>query len=284
MITDFNCDKAYFSALLPKVAPVAFKELTAAFDKHNVSYSLLEGTRDIWCRDYMPIQVAEKRFAEYLYDPDYLQGTKKDRESITNGGSVARELGFELDDNLRDIRIDGGNVVRCDGKVIMTAKVFEENPGYTVRKLSALLEEGFGAEVIFVPWDTEEYFGHADGICRYIGGDRVLMTNYRDIDEDMADRFYDCLKPHFKEVIELEYNVARPCDYNWAYINWLQTDKVIILPSFGVPEDEQVREQLELIMPEYRGRIEAVDAHDLIVHEGCFNCASWTIRAASKNL
>lgn len=61
------------------------------------------------------------------------------------------------------------------------------------------------------------------------------------------------------------------------YINWLQTDKVLILPKFNAPEDKQAFEQISTLMPEYEGKIETVDATDLIRHEGCLNCASWTV-------
>lgn len=277
MIPDYECNKVYFSALLPKTAPQSFTGLTEVLDRYDVPYELLEGTNDIWCRDYMPVQAGHHEFAYYKYNPDYLQETKKYRASITDGREIARKLRFRPSGRIGDIRIDGGNVVRCDGKVIMTAKVFEENPGITARQLTDMLENAFAAEIIFVPWDPAEFFGHADGICRYLGDDRVLLTNYREIDPAMARRFVNCLKPHFAEVHELAYDVRPAYKDNWAYINWLQTDKVLILPSFGVPEDNRALQQIEALMPTYCGRIEQVDARDLIVHQGCFNCASWTI-------
>ena len=278
MTTDFNCNKVYFSALMPKVAPVAFKGLAEVLERYGVPYGMLEGTKDIWCRDYMPVQVAPGRFAAFKYEPDYLRNFKKYKPTITDGNAVAKAQGYNLEDALGEIRLDGGNVVRCGGKVVMTAKVFEENPGCTARELSALLEEAFAAEVIFVPWDVREYYGHSDGICRDLGDDRLLMTNYRDFDKKMGDRFLNCLEHHFKEVVELKYEVETPYKENWAYINWLQTDKVLILPSFGVPEDAQALHQVETLLPAYRGRIEQVDACDLIPHEGCFNCATWTVQ------
>ena len=58
----------------------------------------------------------------------------------------------------------------------------------------------------------------------------------------------------------------------------LQTDKVLLIPSFGCPEDEQAFEQIISYMPMYKDRVEMVPANDLIRHEGCLNCASWTVR------
>ena len=36
-------------------------------------------------------------------------------------------------------------------------------------------------------------------------------------------------------------------------------------------------EQIARLMPNYKDRIEMVDATDLIRHEGCLNCASWVV-------
>ena len=93
----------------------------------------------------------------------------------------------------------------------------------------------------------------------------------------MAGRFRRCLEPHFKTIHELRFDIKKPYKNNWAYINWLQTDKVLILPKFNAPEDEQAFEQISTLMPEYEGKIVTVEATDLIRHEGCLNCASWTV-------
>ena len=46
----------YLSELLEERFPDAFNRLTSILKKHGVDYRLLKGTKDIWCRDYMPIQ------------------------------------------------------------------------------------------------------------------------------------------------------------------------------------------------------------------------------------
>lgn len=50
-----------------------------------------------------------------------------------------------------------------------------------------------------------------------------------------------------------------------------------------VPRDQKMMgmdgsfEQISTLMPEYEGKIVTVEATDLIRHEGCLNCASWTV-------
>lgn len=45
----------YFSALLPVLYPTDAEALFAALAAHDVPYALLDGTRDVWLRDFMPV-------------------------------------------------------------------------------------------------------------------------------------------------------------------------------------------------------------------------------------
>ena len=45
-----------------------------SLEHHGIPLRTIPGTQDIWCRDYMPIQVAEDRFVQFRYAPDYLGG------------------------------------------------------------------------------------------------------------------------------------------------------------------------------------------------------------------
>ncbi len=282
MINETLSNVAYFSSLLPERCPKTFGGLKEVLERYGVEYRFLHGAKDIWCRDYMPIQIYGNHFSLFGYHPDYLLDTPEHRESITDNLQVSRQCSNTFISDQRGILLDGGNVVHSGTKVIMTSKVFEENPGFRVRELSRMLEDSFGARVIFLPWDPNEIYGHTDGIVRIIDEDTVLLTNYAQFDSRMADRFKRCLKPHFKHVKELHFKVSKLNKNSWAYINWLQTDKVLILPKFNIPEDEQAFRQIEKLMPDYKGRIEMVDSTDLICYEGCLNCASWTIQETTN--
>ena len=277
MIPESLYNRVYFSALLPEVCPVTYKGLADVLDRYGVPFSLLKGTKDIWCRDYMPLQITDHEFVAFGYRPDYLMDTAAHRKSITDGYEVAHINGFDHVHDRRDIILDGGNTVHSGKKVILTDKVFEENPVLSHDYLCQRLRMSLGAEPLFVPWDANEIYGHTDGVVRFIDEDTVLMTNYAQLDSKMASRFRRCLEPHFKTIHELRFDIKKPYKNNWAYINWLQTDKVLILPKFNAPEDEQAFEQISALMPEYEGKIVTVEATDLIRHEGCLNCASWTV-------
>ena len=84
MIQDNQCNRVFFSALFRERCPIAFRGLTEVLDRYEVPWSLLEGTNDIWCRDYLPIQVLPNHFVGYDYHPDYLLRNAKDEATITD--------------------------------------------------------------------------------------------------------------------------------------------------------------------------------------------------------
>lgn len=273
-VTDRMTDTVFFSDLLPTRCPVLYGHLDKVLGERGVDHRLLTNTNDIWCRDYMPIQTDWGHFVFYRYQPDYLQ-TPRYRKSITDVSRIGHV------DCLRqgevtdlDLVLDGGNVVKCDDKVIMTEKVFFENKDKSHNEVIRMLEEAFQCGIVFLPWDRREVFGHSDGIVHYVGDNRVLMTNYADFDSAMAKKMRKSLD-NFVEVIPLEYEVRRRHERSWAYVNFLQVGNLVIVPQMGIPEDEQALRQISDAMPGYE--VEGVQALEAVRRGGALNCISWNV-------
>lgn len=280
MLTDNLTNSVYFSSLLPEKCPILNTHLVDALQKHGVQYAYLFGTKDIWCRDFMPIQIDENHFVFYKYTPDYLQDEIGLRIQ-TNPEDV-----FQTEsNNLRhllpqsstiDLVLDGGNVVKCGNKIVMTDKVFVENKNKTPQEVRCLLEEAFCCEIVFLPWDEHEDYGHCDGIIHYLDDNRVLITNYVDFDKTFAQDFLRILEKHF-DVITLKYNVKRKHERSWSYINFLQVGNLILVPQLGIPEDEQALEQISKALPNCE--VVGIPALEAVRRGGALNCISWNIKA-----
>lgn len=121
MVTDYQTNKVYFSKRLTWYK--CWKELNRLLVEAGIDYGLLENTNDKWARDYMPIQVEKDKFVSYVYDPDYLQ---EDKASITIWSEITN-LPSMPEIIQTKLIIDGGNVIKCSDKVIITDKVFLEN-------------------------------------------------------------------------------------------------------------------------------------------------------------
>ncbi len=278
MVTDRMTDTVYFSEWVLKDFPITIGNVCKLLDKHGVEYSFLSYTNDYWCRDYMPIQVKNTKFLQYRYEPDYLQNGQ-DRKYITDPTTVLKQL--HIPTIKTDLVIDGGNVIKCPEKVIMTEKVFHENKNIPRNKIISTLEPLFECDIVFLPWDKTERYGHADGIVRWINENTVLLTAY-ETSRYFSNKFYKELGRHFDITMMKFTTRPRNRELSWAYINFLQTKNVIIVPVFNIKEDEQALQQIENIFPDYHGRIESVNISDIICYGGGLNCISWNIDTSWK--
>lgn len=286
MIADNQTNTVYLSDLLKSDSRFTktCNEITTILDSFNIPFKFLESTNDIWARDYMPIQVSKNRYVEYRYDPDYLQGLKPDeRDSKTYPDLVCESL--KLKTVKSNIILDGGNVIKSTNCVILTDKIFEENKKhYNPTQLTDKLKELFEVDkIVIIPWDKEEEYGHADGMIRFIDDSTVLINGYfrdKEYSKRFQKEFFGALEHNKLEIKELKYNVPSPNErLNWAYINFLHTKDLIIVPKFGIEEDQQAFEQIKKYFPEYsnQNRICQVDMNETAKYDGALNCITWTV-------
>ena len=274
MICDYQTNKVYLALGLSHYTQL-FKNLLYALIAEGIPISFPAGTKSakhVWVRDYMPIQLNRKSFLRYVYSPDYLKGYE---DYIPDYNAIDKDLNLNCIGS--DIVLDGGNVIKCGDKVIMTDKVLlENNTRYKKNELLAKLEQLFEAEVVLIPWDRYDEYGHADGMVRYIEADRVLLNNYVDFDTDLRKRLLSALTPHF-EVEELHYGQRPHSIYSWAYLNFLQTEKCIFVPGLHLNEDQLAMEQIQKFYPHHKV-IMIDECRNLVKDGGALNCVSWNIK------
>lgn len=290
LMHDEETDEVYFSPWLnnPDEGDAEFyQRLTSLFNKLGVKQKELKATNDYWVRDFMPIQLGKNEFLKYHYYPDYLVN-KNDIKTITDVSKVLRGMGINC--RSTELIIDGGNMVACGPYIVMTDKVFTEN---RCRKydpeFKALLESELRHPVIIIPWtkpkdpkakDTDKY-GHADGFIRWCGGNRILMGNHGDENPDEAKAIRMKLEDCGFKVTEIRFDDKGDANYNWAYINFLQVGKKIIMPTFKNEADEIAQEYIEEAFPGCI--IEPIEMSRKIVENGgALHCISWNI-SAPKN-
>jgi agmatine deiminase len=196
MIPEWDTNTLFVSDLLEKQEPDLFAALRSVLV--GVTIEIIAGTNDIWCRDYMPIQLAQERFCQFAYAPDYLRG----HQQLVTPPERCR-LPLMCDCLQEPIVLDGGNVVASRTKVILTEKVYSENPDIVRPRLRARLEDIFEAECIFIPKQAGDDVGHSDGVVRFIDESRVLMNDFSAVDPGYGDRVRKVLEKNELEVITL---------------------------------------------------------------------------------
>lgn len=280
MIADKDTNFVYFSQLLASTTKFehSCKNIIQILDESGVNYGFLKGTKDIWTRDFMPIQVEQDLNIEYIYDPNYLQG-KKWRKIKSYSHLVCEINGIPT--KRTDLIIDGGNVIKSGDAVIMTEKVISENlENYPRDQIIGKLKELFQTDKLaLIPQDKDDPYGHADGMVRFIDERTVLVQGYYDsYDPKFKDQFFGQLDNIGLSFKKMKFNVENEDERSWAYMNFLQTDKLILVPAFGIPEDAQAMEQIRSFYSYYKhSQIKNVDMSVIVEDGGALNCISWTV-------
>jgi agmatine deiminase len=145
---------------------------------------VLEDCRDVWCRDFMPIQVGPQRFVQFLYAPRYLVEDDLSWDYITPPGLVYPPWLRALPpDRVRVVPLvlDGGSVIGNERVALVSERIFRDNIGWAPCALArgalarVLARELCVEHVEFVPEPPDDFTGHLDGSIRIVSADRVVV-------------------------------------------------------------------------------------------------------------
>ena len=272
MVANFETNKVYLAKGMTSEKYVdATRHLLGTLHSHGIHWDFLPNTTSpfhIWARDYMPVQVNKKKFVRFKYSPDYLADYPEYKPDTS---AILTVLNIKVIDS--DIIIDGGNVISCGDKVILTDKIFRENPHYDRDMLIDTLCQLLEAEIVLIPEDYYDEYGHADGMVRYMGEGRVLLNNYCDFDKALRKRLWAALSPHF-DITELHFGTHT--DMSWAYLNFLHVGQHIFIPMIGDKLGEIAFRHIADAFPQCE--CHPIYHYENIVREGgALNCSTWNI-------
>ncbi|MBS0647236.1 MAG: agmatine deiminase family protein [Verrucomicrobia bacterium] len=276
MIADNQTNFLYLADTLPIKYSDFYMRFEKVLTECNIEFALLPNTKDVWAVDYMPIQTYLNNFVRFVYNPSYLQ-PKKYLKTISDVDEICKAIGIETFKT--DIIIDGGNVTRWTNKVIMTDRVFEDNPTYDRKQLIKELHELLQVDKIyFVPEQPGDFTGHSDGMVRFVDEHTVIINDYKQEKEWFQKAFEIAVHNTGLDYIKIPYNVydnKSNDQANGDYINYLQMENVVIVPTFGLKEDDLAVRQLETI---FAGQtVTTVESNEIANDGGILNCITWNI-------
>lgn len=278
-----------FSDYMERNRPKVMNQIKTILKSKSLQYIIVNGCHDLWLRDFMPFQRQDGKFVRFRYSPDYLNNkpqyitnldslsfTLYNKDTISKYNSIEHLIGDYI---TTDLIIDGGNIIKCvdnsgNNCVIMTQKVLFENP--IMSHISSLkeLENVFNAEIILIPWDKTEKFGHADGMVRALNDGGLLLNCYSEMDKELHFQLMSALSNRFN-IYELKYGSALHPD-SWCHINYLELENDILIPSLHITSDCIAKEETH----NFTGK----DCHLIYMPEiilsqtnggGAMNCTSW---------
>lgn len=268
----------YMSELLKTEYPETCERLVTILEKHNIRYSFLKGTKDIWCRDYMPIQTESGNFVQFRYDPSYLKGNKEWEASRSDVKEVCKLN--NIDAQFSNINMDGGNVLICEGRAIISDRIFSENPDMNREELVSELSKLLECEIIIIPAENDDMTGHADGMVRFVDRNTILGNKLADEYKYWREKMQKVIDEYDLKYIDVPFfepkDSKHPISAIGVYVNYLEVNNIIVLPVFGREEDRQVVSIIEKAFPERV--IETIDYNEVALEGGLLNCTTWVIR------
>jgi agmatine deiminase len=294
--SDLDTNVVYFSQFFAHRFPGVFGPSKTNLKANGIQVRLIPGNFNIWCRDYMPLQVGDHfvQFGYKGYSSDGLASGYEDYPWL-----IVPEKCFDVCKPLvkSEIVLDGGGVIRSKTTAIITEKVFLDNPSVKRPDLIAKLQKIFNLDVVIIPIEPGDTLGHSDGICKFIDGDKHLLVN------DYSSMFPPYLKFHNElmtrlgkagitvELMPYAYGLCpqlTDADFHAQYpladdnnpavgycINFLLTKSVVLAPAFGIDKDEAAIATLRKWYPKHA--VIAIDCKELSMEGGLMSCTSWNV-------
>ncbi len=244
---------------------------------------------NLWIRDYFPVQINGK-----LFRFQYKKNEKYPQLDVSNEPWTGILAPITVYSHI----IDGGNIVYCGGKAVMTEKIYQDNKGLDVAQLEKLLD----CQIIVIPIEPGDDLGHSDGIVRFIDRSNVLVNDYSGVAK--KDKRFYAYQAQVEGILDdhnlLVHHIPNAYDqwnWNWSekefrrffteaddynpafgyYINFLQVANLLFLPAMKIPQDAEAYKVVKKHFPECD--IIMVDCSRLSFEGGLIHCVTWASRA-----
>ena len=264
--------RLYFSSLLKtdlKYSSSA-KNLFPVLSNCGEKFTFFDGARDIWARDFMPIKTKSGKYISFRYEPSYLAGDPQLRTNFKTDIAPS----FKVDNLVyTDINLDGGNVVFSPSKekVIISDRVYSENPSWHKTELTAKLAKLLEANVIIIPSLKSDMTGHADGMVRFVN-ENTVVANAPLSPFGFETKVKKALQNYGFNVIDFPYFDSNGDTAIGCYLNFLETGQAIFLPVFSVDTDNKAVQTAKHI---FHKAIIPVNINEIAADGGLLNCISW---------
>lgn len=283
MITDKETNYVYFSSLIKERKYNAFWErFEPLLIEHKINYNFIYKTRDIWCRDYMPVQVSRNKFIQFKYFPSYYL-TPETVSKLTIPEELEWEYKRTFNIKKSVLVVDGGNVIKSRNQVILTEKVISENINREMQTVYNILMKDLEVEdVFFISVAPYDIIGHADGMAQFLDDRTLLVGDYTKdskswritMDRALSKINLDVRAFPYVETIIL--NKDGDASAHGVYINYLRIGDIVFFPQFGIDADKKALREAENIFKD--SLVVPVNCVEISMDGGVLNCISWNVK------
>jgi agmatine deiminase len=252
-------------------------------------------TNDAWARDYAPTFVKDDSndslaAVDWIYNAWGEKYPPFDQDQKV-GKRVAEFLGIELVPV--EFCFEGGAIeINESGLMISTTTCAlnpNRNPDSSLVKIESLMRDLLGAQkFVWLSQETiegDDTDGHIDQLARFTDDSTIVHAWSNDENDPMLpkmrqnlqDMDLQLLANHSQAIRRVALPNPHPIHYcdrriPASYCNFLITNELVIVPQFGVDEDQQA---VEILKPLFSNRkVIGLPSLNLAVGLGSFHCLS----------
>lgn len=243
---------------------------------------------DIWIRDWSPLcAVDDSGKSIYLkakYSPAYLDSDEADPSD--NAGKML--AGLSNDENIRFPLVwDLGNITHNgNGMAIVTNRIIADNEGFSKKGIQELFYQMLGInKLMFIDEEPGDATGHVDGLIRFIGEDKLVVSRYPEICIE-ENKYIDGVKKQIQmesdnalEFIDIpnglfidESSEGVPSSFG-NHINYFHLGSSILIPIYGIDSDDIALSAFKKALP--HTKIVPIESSALSHKGGVLNCITW---------
>jgi len=256
-------------------------------------------TNDAWCRDHGAIFVTRPGGDAPLLALDFgynAWGGKYPPFDLDNRIPEAMAAVHGVPRRVVDMILEGGSIeVNGAGTLLTTESCLlnqNRNPDMDRGQIEQALQDCLGVRKILWLGDGiegDDTDGHVDDLTRFVAEDAVVTV----VEDDTADRNHEPLRENRERLAGMTLADGRPIRVlelpmpeplylgeqrlPASYANFYIGNRVVLLPVFGCPQDEEAAAIVARCFP---GRkVVAVDARSVVVGLGTLHCLSQQVPA-----
>jgi agmatine deiminase len=276
-----------------------YRDIEDACDAAELHFRPFEHTRNIWARDYMPIQMGQiptdRLTCKFGYDGYGVM--KQHRYRLGVKSEAYTWLGPTYQS---EIVIDGGNIQRSRELAVVADTVFAHNKMRKGDLLQRLSEE-LHATIVVIPTEPYDEIGHSDGVLHFLPGTRTAFVNDYSHAKDKAywdyeKKLHRVLSSYGIKLIPFPwrgddernhvpklgdglkrfrryYRYADKVCPGWGYyINFMIAGRLCLFPSFSIEDDFEVYHVLKTHLPDMI--IRHTNCNIVAMEGGLVNCVT----------
>jgi len=243
-------------------------------------------TDDVWTRDYGPTAVYSGKDENpvLIWNPYYVANQAYYKFDADVSANLAQSLGLPV--YRLPLIVEGGNIItEGKGAIMMFDSVLSMNPELTMEGLEKILAEYLGCEqLLLLPSLKGEITGHVDMVVKFLDENTLMVASAH-----RRHRWHEGLEQTARRLAAANsingkaYTIVRmplprrPASTHcfWSYVNSLILNRRVIVPVFGMAEDEEALQIYRSAMPGHE--VAGVDFSSYPV--GSIHCQSKEIPA-----